>query len=105
MNESPLYLSILGYVAVLVTLSLLYAAFFWIARLHALWMRSRRPKAVAASETTGDTMAAIATAVALYLAEQHDEEAGILTIQRKPRFYSPWSSKFQGFTPNPTRRR
>ena len=36
-----------------------------------------------------------AIAMALYLYNKvHDEESNILTIERKSRYYSPWSSKY-----------
>jgi|JI8StandDraft_2_1071088.scaffolds.fasta_scaffold37961_2 hypothetical protein len=103
--DSPIYLSILGYLAVLGTLATLYAAFLAVGRLHKFWLAKRRPKAVAAATTEAVTIAAIAAAVALYLDEEHDAEAGIVTIERAARLYSPWSSKYQNFTPTPNRKR
>ncbi len=103
--EDPIYLSVLGYLAVLGTLSILYGAFWGVGRLHKLWLVKRRPKAVVAATTEAVTIAAIATAVALYLDEEHDAEAGIVTIERSTRLYSPWSSKYQNFTPTPNRKR
>jgi len=36
-----------------------------------------------------------AISMALYLYDKvHDEESNILTIERKSRYYSPWSSKY-----------
>jgi Na+-transporting methylmalonyl-CoA/oxaloacetate decarboxylase gamma subunit len=54
-----------------------------------------------AGEMTGELNAAIAVALHLYDSEIHDEENTILTIQRAPRFYSPWSSKIYGIRKNP----
>lgn len=45
---------------------------------------------------TGEIAAAIATAIHLYLNEQHDTENAILTIKQARKLYSPWSSKIYG---------
>lgn len=42
---------------------------------------------------SGETTAAIAMALHLYLDEIHDRESGVLTIKRISKAYSPWSSK------------
>lgn len=42
---------------------------------------------------TGETSAAIALALHLYLNEQHDNENAVLTIKQARKLYSPWSSK------------
>jgi glutaconyl-CoA/methylmalonyl-CoA decarboxylase subunit delta len=42
---------------------------------------------------SGETSAAIAMALHLYLEEAHDQENTILTIRRNPKNYAPWSSK------------
>ncbi|RPE00029.1 hypothetical protein EGM88_01850 [Aureibaculum marinum] len=49
--------------------------------------------AVSEKEFTGETAAAIATALHMYLHEQHDNENAILTIKQAKKMYSPWSSK------------
>lgn len=62
----------------------------------------KKPKsagnATANDETvlTGETNAAIATALYLYFHEMHDEESNIVTIEQIERRYSPWSSKIYG---------
>jgi glutaconyl-CoA/methylmalonyl-CoA decarboxylase subunit delta len=53
---------------------------------------------------TGEINAAIATALYLYLNEQHDEEDLRLTIQQISRKYSPWNSKIYGVMNRPERR-
>jgi Na+-transporting methylmalonyl-CoA/oxaloacetate decarboxylase gamma subunit len=61
--------------------------------------RDRKIKdiSVAADEKfTGEIAAAIATAIHLYLHEQHDTENSILTIKQARKLYSPWSSKIYG---------
>lgn len=45
---------------------------------------------------TGEEAAVIATAIHLYLNEQHDFENPILTIKKAEKSYSPWSSKIYG---------
>lgn len=50
---------------------------------------------------TGEINAAIATALHLYLHEQHDEEDLRLTIHQISRKYSPWNSKIYGVTNRP----
>ena len=45
---------------------------------------------------TGEVAAAIATAIHLYLREQHDNENAVLTIKQARKLYSPWSSKIYG---------
>ncbi len=52
---------------------------------------------------TGEINAAIATALHLYLNEQHDDEDLRLTIQSISRKYSPWSSKIYGVMNQPNR--
>ena len=47
-------------------------------------------------EFTGEAVAAISTAIHLYLNEQHDHENAILTIKQVKKAYSPWSSKIYG---------
>jgi len=45
---------------------------------------------------TGEVAAAIASAIYMYLNEQHDDENAILTIKQARKLYSPWSSKIYG---------
>lgn len=45
---------------------------------------------------TGEVVAAISTAIHIYLNEQHDKENPILTIKQAKKSYSPWSSKIYG---------
>lgn len=44
----------------------------------------------------GEVYAAIATALHLHMAEMHDRENAVLTINKVARTYSPWSSKIYG---------
>lgn len=45
--------------------------------------------------------AAIAMALHLYFDEHHDEESGVLTINKIERRYSPWSSKIYNINQKP----
>ena len=47
-------------------------------------------------DISGDTNAAIALALHLYLSELHDTESNVMTIEKVSRKYSPWSSKIYG---------
>ncbi|GAB1416942.1 hypothetical protein MASR2M117_23480 [Paludibacter sp.] len=49
-------------------------------------------------EITGQEVAAISTALYLFLNDIHDEESNIITIKRIERRYSPWNSKIYGLT-------
>ncbi len=51
---------------------------------------------VSPQEITGETNAVIATALYMFLNENHDEESNIITIKQVRRRYSPWSSKLYG---------
>ncbi len=44
-------------------------------------------------EISGEINAAISMALHMYFAQVHDQESTVLTINRVPRPYSPWSSK------------
>jgi len=52
-------------------------------------------------DVSGETLAAISTAIYLYQNEQHDLESTILTINRANKNYSPWSSKIYGLRSMP----
>ena len=53
------------------------------------------------SSYSGEEVAAIAMALALYKEDLHDKESTILTINRVARAYSPWSSKIYGLRQTP----
>jgi len=53
----------------------------------------------------GDVNAAIAMAIHMYFNELHDEESGVITIQKVKKSYSPWSSKIYGVLNQPSIRR
>lgn len=96
---SPFLIAILGYVGVMITLLILWAAFAnfkRIARLLANRQVSAVQQASAKHDISADEIAAIAAAIYQLHALEHDAESGILTIKRIKNTYSPWSSKFQG---------
>ena len=73
----------------------------WLLYVYKVITKGRDKKiediAVEADEDlTGEIIAAISTAVHLYLNESHDDESAILTIKQKKKTYSPWSSKIYG---------
>jgi Na+-transporting methylmalonyl-CoA/oxaloacetate decarboxylase gamma subunit len=93
-------ISIVGILIVFTALLILFKVFAWISLLISMNIRQklRRQGKFAESEShslevPGDHSAAIAMALYLYN-ELHDEESNILTIERKSRYYSPWSSKY-----------
>jgi glutaconyl-CoA/methylmalonyl-CoA decarboxylase subunit delta len=53
---------------------------------------------VKVDELTGEETAAISAAIFLFVADLHDEENRVLTIQKISRRYSPWSSKIYSVT-------
>ncbi len=60
--------------------------------------RKKNPLTVANKERdvssgSGEEMAAVCAAIYLFMEEAHDEENAILTINKSPKMYSPWSSK------------
>jgi len=96
---SPFLIAILGYVGVMITLLILWAAFAnfkRIARLLANRQVSAAQQASSKQDISADEIAAIAAAIYQLRALEHDAESGILTIKRIKNTYSPWSSKFQG---------
>jgi len=93
-------ISIVGIVIVFVALVILYKVFAWISLLISMNIRQklRREGKLTGNESDSlmipaDHSAAIAMALYLYN-ELHDEESNVITIERKSRYYSPWSSKY-----------
>jgi Na+-transporting methylmalonyl-CoA/oxaloacetate decarboxylase gamma subunit len=118
---NPYLIAGLGYLIVFLVLLLLYLVFSQLPRVlgsvtrvqaKALeMMEAAQGKAESSPESvrkdgilTGEVNAAIATALHLYLNEQHDEEDPRLTIEQLSRKYSPWSSKIYGVMNQPDRR-
>lgn len=97
-----LLISGVGYLVVMLALSLLYYVFRYIPILLHARIRSRlrrQGKHLREDEQVtlvGDESAAIATALYLYFSEVHDEENTIMTIKKVSKRYSPWNSKIFG---------
>lgn len=104
-------MTVIGMGVVFASLVLLYVVFL---NLSNYFERGGKPKKtdshnaphspaveVKAADLTGEINAAISIALHLYDQEVHDEENTVLTIQRAPGFYSPWSSKIYGLRKNP----
>ena len=97
-----LLISGVGYLVVLLALSLLYFVFRYLPNLLHARIRSRlrrQGKHIREDEQltmVGDESAAVAAALYLYFNEVHDEEDTIMTIKKISKRYSPWSSKIFG---------
>jgi Na+-transporting methylmalonyl-CoA/oxaloacetate decarboxylase gamma subunit len=97
--EEGIVITVVGYVIVFSALVLLFFVFTWLAKLVNYQARQRlirQGKSGLSHEKSlsieGDVSAAIAMALYIYL-ELHDDEPNILTIKRKEKIYSPWSSR------------
>ncbi|GLB49321.1 OadG family transporter subunit [Neptunitalea lumnitzerae] len=99
-----------GFVILLVGMFIVFIALLVLFTLFTLMPKllnafSKKPKTAVkkvsnSSETSnkesyvsGEQMAAVSTAVYLFLEEAHDEENAIVTINSVAKNYSPWSSK------------
>jgi len=97
-NSNIIVIAVLGYLVVFLSLLLLHVFFTSLPKIiYAKWKRDRvlSGKAVESEQQvilTGEEAAAIALALHLFL-EVHDEESGVLTINKVSKPYSPWSSK------------
>lgn len=97
-------ITIVGWLIVFTALVLLVIVFNQVPKLFQLNFKREKTKNKtgenkASSENkyiTGDETAAIAMAIHMFFAEQHDEESNVITIKRIARRYSPWSSKIYG---------
>lgn len=92
--------AIVGYSIVFAALVALIFIFTAIPKIINMQVRSelrRKGKQVSDNDEDlhikGDETAAIAMAVYMYYNEMHDEEPGVITINRIKKRYSPWSSK------------
>ncbi len=96
---NSLVIAVVGYLIVFTALLLLFWFFSVVPRLIELGRTKRRvrqgkpPVIVEGEAISGETTAAIAMALYLYMDEIHDKESGVLTIKRISKTYSPWSSK------------
>ncbi len=98
-NLESLVIAASGYLIVFTALVLLFGFFSLVPKLIALGKSMKRerqgkpPVIVEGDVISGETTAAIAMALHLYLDDIHDKESGVLTIKRISKTYSPWSSK------------
>ncbi len=110
LTQDGLFISLVGYLIVFIALVMLFLIFSNITKLLHLNIR----KKLAAKgevyegkdsdlEMSGETNAAIATALYLYFSELHDLESAVLTIKKVQKVYSPWSSKIYGLRQFPKR--
>jgi Na+-transporting methylmalonyl-CoA/oxaloacetate decarboxylase gamma subunit len=100
-------MTVIGYAIVFIALLLLYIVFYNLSKIIQLKLRRilRREGVIDKEKKDlsipGEVNAAIAMALHLYFQELHDEESAILTINRSPKIYSPWSSKIYGLRQHP----
>lgn len=97
-NNQSLIITIVGYVIVFVSLMILAMVFQNLPRLLNLRLPKFRKRNDAAemplpTGLTGEEVAAISTALHLFLNDLHDEESRVVTINKISKKYSPWSSK------------
>jgi len=92
--------ALVGYSIVFAALVALIIIFSTIPKIINMKVRSelrRKGKHVIDENDTlnvdGDVTAAISMALHLYYSEMHDDEPGVITINRIQKRYSPWSSK------------
>ncbi len=98
-NKESIVIAVAGYLIVFAALVLLFWFFSTVPKLIVLLKSRKQSGKGNTSELnemeaiSGESTAAIAMALHLYLNEIHDDESGVLTIKRISRNYSPWSSK------------
>lgn len=98
MNEGLVILFV-GMFVVFMALLVLFGFFSLLPMLMALFTKKPAGKKEEAasspseSYTSGEQIAAVSTAIYLFLEEAHDEENAIVTINSVAKNYSPWSSK------------
>lgn len=106
-QNSGIEITIVGYIIVFASLALLYFVFSALAKaLIAIQFKKTsksgsKAKTANELEVSGETGAAIATALYLYFYDKHDIEDAVLKIKKAAKPYSPWSSKLYGITKFP----
>ncbi|WP_075591385.1 OadG family protein [Labilibacter marinus] len=104
-ESSTWTITILGWAIVFVALLFLVGIFLTIPKIIR-WASNRKVRVVEngqevvkdINDISGETNAVIATALHLFLNENHDDESNVITIKQVQRRYSPWSSKLYGMT-------
>lgn len=105
-NSFGIVVAIVGYLTVFSALVLLAIIFINIPKLYKIqlrkYMRERNLLRNGNSDPdccldiSGQTSAAISTALHLLFNEMHDNEHMVMTIKKVSKRYSPWSSKIYG---------
>lgn len=100
--------AIVGYLIVFAALVIMIIVFTNLPRLLNMKLKRKLKKEGKSAEITqinveGNVNAAIAMAIHMYINELHDEESGVITIEKVTRRYSPWSSKIYGVMNQPQR--
>ncbi len=94
-----IFLSVVGYVTVFISLVILFYVFAAIPKLINLQIRQKLKKQGKLTdeeknlEMVGEVNAAISVALYLFFEEQHDDESRKMTVKNIQKVYSPWSSK------------
>lgn len=109
LEGNSIYISVIGYVVVFMSLLLLFIILSNLARILSINIRKKysAEKGVATDDPLNipaEVTAAIAMALYLHSEEVHDVENTILTIKKIQRPYSPWSSKIYGLREFPHKR-
>ncbi len=106
-ENNGIMITVVGYFIVFMALLFLYIIIYNFQKVLLLKQRKKlklsghRAADVDDLSLSGDTSAAIATALFLEFEEAHDLENTVLTIKRVQRPYSPWSSKLYGLRDYP----
>lgn len=106
-NLDPLGIGMafIGMGVVFLSLLMLYLMFLNITKILFAKERRKHPQGQTkkVEPMTEEVNAAIALALHLHLAEKHDQENLVLTINRAAKMYSPWSSKIYGLRQYPVK--
>lgn len=100
-------MAIVAMLVVFTALLFLFLTFKWLGKfMNRNSRKTLQPAAVAvagneAVDENAETVAAITMALKLYVSEQEENQAMVLTINRVAKTYSPWSSKIHGLTRMP----
>ncbi|MDI6832435.1 MAG: lamin tail domain-containing protein [Bacteroidales bacterium] len=106
-------ISIICFSIVIIILIFLYLIFYYILKIKRPIVKTKRVEIKKEGEDfkteiihneeeiSSEVLAAMATALHLYLLSMHDYENGIITLKKVPKPYSPWSSKLYNLTPTP----
>lgn len=107
LNGDHMIIVALGYIVCFVCLAILWGVFFNLPTILSFnpkkLFKQKSPEVTNEQEKkkaslTGEEAAAITAALHLFIADLHDEERRVLTIQKISRRYSPWSSKIYSVT-------